>query len=395
MIPRDLFDDVHDAFRDAFRSFVATEIVPHHDAWEEAGRVDRSMFAEAGARGFLGMAVPEQYGGPGQPDFRFNVVISEELQRANVIGSGTCITLHNDIVLPYLLNATNEEQRRRWLPGMVTGEQMGAISMSEPGAGSDLASIRTSARRDGDHYLVNGSKTFVTNGLNSDLLVVAVKTDPSLRHKGISLLVMEEPTPGLQRGRKLDKIGQRSQDTAELFFTDARVPAANLLGTEGVGFALLMGNLVQERLSMAVNAIAGARAVLGWTLDYCRARSAFGGPLTDLQFVRFEFAELTTATEIGQVYVDHLVSRLDRGEVTAEDAAKAKYWLTELQQDVINRCLQLHGGYGYMREFPVARAFLDARIQTIYGGTTQIMKEIIGRSVVRGERGERGERARA
>jgi alkylation response protein AidB-like acyl-CoA dehydrogenase len=326
---------------------------------------------------------------PGQPDFRFNVIISEELQRANVIGSGTCITLHNDIVLPYFLNATSEEQRQRWLPGMVTGERMGAISMSEPGAGSDLAAIRASACRDGDHYVVNGSKTFVTNGLNSDLLVVAVKTDPRLRHKGISLLVMEEPTPGLQRGRKLDKIGQRSQDTAELFFTDARVPAANLLGTEGGGFALLMGNLVQERLSMAVNAIAGARAVLGWTLDYCRARSAFGGPLTDLQFVRFEFAELTTATEIGQVYVDHLVSRLDRGEVTAEDAAKAKYWLTELQQDVINRCLQLHGGYGYMREFPVARAFLDARIQTIYGGTTQIMKEIIGRSVVRGERGER------
>jgi alkylation response protein AidB-like acyl-CoA dehydrogenase len=224
----------------------------------------------------------------------------------------------------------------------------------------------------------------VTNGLNSDLLVVAVKTDPSLRHQGVSLLVVEEPTEGFQRGRKLDKIGQRSQDTAELFFTDARVPAANLLGSEGGGFALLMGNLVQERLSMAVNAIAGAREALGWTLEYCRQRSAFGGPLTDLQFVRFEFAELTTATEIGQVYVDHLISRLDRGDVTAEDAAKAKYWMTELQQDVLNRCLQLHGGYGYMREYPIARAFLDARIQTIYGGTTQIMKEIIGRSVVRG-----------
>ena len=337
-----------------------------------------------GHDGFLGMAVPERYGGLGQPDFRFNVIISEELQRANVIGSGTCITLHNDIVLPYFLNATSEEQRQRWLPGMVTGQLMGAISMSEPGAGSDLAAIRTSATRDGGHYVVNGSKTFVTNGLNSDIIVVAVKTDPSQRHKGMSLLVVEEPTPGLQRGRKLDKIGQRSQDTAELFFTDARVPAENLLGAEGAGFTLLMRNLVQERLSMAVNAIAGAREVLRWTLDYCRQRTAFGGPLTDLQFVRFEFAEMTTATEIGQVYVDHLVRRLDRGEVTAEDAAKAKYWMTELQQDVINRCLQLHGGYGYMREFPVARAFLDARIQTIYGGTTQIMKEIIGRSVVRG-----------
>jgi long-chain-acyl-CoA dehydrogenase len=382
MIRRELFDDIHDSFREAFRSFVVTEIVPFHDAWEQAGRVDRGMFAEAGARGFLGMAVPEQYGGLGQPDFRFNVVISEELQRANVLASGTCITLHNDIVLPYFLTATSDQQRRRWLPGMVTGERMGAISMSEPGAGSDIAAIRTSARLDGDHYVVNGSKTFVTNGLNSDIVVLAVKTDTTQRHKGISLLVVEEPTPGFERGRKLDKIGQRSQDTAELFFNDARVPVGNRLGGEGTGFALLMGNLVQERLSMAVNAIAGAREVLGWTLDYCRQRTAFGGPLTDQQFVRFEFAEMTTATEIGQVYVDHLVSRLDRGDVTAEDAAKAKYWMTELQQDVVNRCLQLHGGYGYMREYPVARAFLDARIQTIYGGTTQIMKEIIGRAVV-------------
>jgi len=386
MTTRELFDDIHDSFREAFRAFVTTEIAPFHDKWEQAGRVDRGMFAEAGARGFLGMAVPEQYGGPGQPDFRFNVVISEELQRANVLASGTCITLHNDIVLPYFLNATNEEQRVRWLPGMVTGERMGAVSMSEPGAGSDLAAIRTSARLDGDHYVVNGSKTFVTNGLNSDTVVLAVKTDTTLRHKGISLLVVEEPTPGFERGRKLDKIGQRSQDTAELFFNDARVPAGNRLGAEGGGFALLMGNLVQERLSMAVNAIAGAREVLGWTLDYCRQRTAFGGPLTDQQFVRFEFAEMTTATDIGQVYVDHLVSRLDRGDVTAEDAAKAKYWTTELQQDVINRCLQLHGGYGYMREYPVARAFLDARIQTIYGGTTQIMKEIIGRAVTGGRR---------
>jgi alkylation response protein AidB-like acyl-CoA dehydrogenase len=382
MTARELFDDIHDSFREAFRSFVATEIVPFNDAWEQAGRVDRGMFAQAGARGFLGMAVPEQYGGLGQPDFRFNVVISEELQRANVLASGTCITLHNDIVLPYFLTATSDEQRRRWLPAMVTGDRMGAISMSEPGAGSDIAAIRTSARLDGDHYVVNGSKTFVTSGLNADIVVLAVKTDTTRRHKGISLLVVEEPTPGFERGRKLDKIGQRSQDTAELFFNDARVPVGNRLGDEGTGFALLMGNLVQERLSMAVNAIAGAREVLGWTLDYCRQRTAFGGPLTDQQFVRFEFAEMTTATEIGQVYVDHLVSRLDRGDVTAEDAAKAKYWMTELQQDVVNRCLQLHGGYGYMREYPVARAFLDARIQTIYGGTTQIMKEIIGRAVV-------------
>jgi alkylation response protein AidB-like acyl-CoA dehydrogenase len=330
------------------------------------------------------MAVPERYGGLGQDDFRFNVVISEELQRASVIGSGICITVHNDIVLPYFLHATDEEQRARWLPGLVTGERMAAISMTEPGAGSDLAAIRTTARRDGDHYVVNGVKTFVTSGLNSDIVVLAVKTDPAQRHRGISLLVVEEPTPGFERGRKLDKIGQRSQDTAELFFTDARVPAANRLGAEGTGFGLLMGNLVQERLSMAVSAIAGARAVLGWTVEYCKQRTAFGGPLTDQQFIRFELAEMTTATDIGQVYVDHLVARMGGGDVTPDDAAKAKYWLTELQQDVVNRCLQLHGGYGYMREYPVARAFLDARIQTIYGGTTQIMKEIIGRAVAGG-----------
>jgi alkylation response protein AidB-like acyl-CoA dehydrogenase len=386
MTTRTLFDDDHEQFRDTFRAFVRTEVVPFHDAWEEAGRVDRAVFTEAGSRGFLGMAVPETYGGLGQADFRFNVVISEELQRANVIGSGTCITLHNDIVLPYLLTASSDEQKTRWLPGMVSGERMGAISMSEPGAGSDLAAIRTTARRDGDDYVINGSKTFVTNGLNADTVILAVKTDPAKRHKGMSLIVVEEPTPGFERGRKLDKIGQRSQDTAELFFHDARVPVANRLGDEGAGFALLMGNLVQERLSMAVNAIASARTVLGWTLEYCQQRTAFGGPLTDQQFVRFEFAEMTTATDIGQVYVDHLVSRLDSGDVTAEDAAKAKYWLTELQQDVITRCLQLHGGYGYMREYPVSRAFLDARIQTIYGGTTQIMKEIIGRAIVGGRR---------
>jgi Acyl-CoA dehydrogenases len=380
-VHRDLFDETHDDFRSSFRAFVQAEIVPNHEKWEAAGRVDKSMFLAAGAQGFLGMAVPEEYGGLGVDDFRYNVIISEELQRANVIGSGMCITLHNDIVLPYLLSATNEEQRARWLPGFVTGEIMGAISMTEPGAGSDLASVRTTAIRDGDHYVVNGSKTFVTNGLNCDLVIVAAKTDPEERHRGLSLIVVEDATPGFSRGRHLRKIGLKSQDTAELFFDEARVPAENLLGEPGTGFATLMANLAQERMALSVSAITGARAVLDWTIDYCREREAFGQRLSSFQNTKFELAEMLTATEVAQVYVDHLVRRHLAGDLDAEDAAKAKWWTTDLQQDVVNRCLQLHGGYGFMEEYPVARAFLDARVQTIYAGTNEIMKEIIGRSI--------------
>jgi alkylation response protein AidB-like acyl-CoA dehydrogenase len=380
-VHRDLFDETHDDFRSSFRAFVKAEIVPNHEKWEAAGRVDKSMFLAAGAQGFLGMAVPEEYGGLGVDDFRYNVIISEELQRANVIGSGMCITLHNDIVLPYLLSATNEEQRARWLPGFVTGEIMGAISMTEPGAGSDLASVRTTAIRDGDHYVVNGSKTFVTNGLNCDLVIVAAKTDPEERHRGLSLIVVEDGTAGFTRGRHLRKIGLKSQDTAELFFDEARVPAENLLGEPGTGFATLMANLAQERMALSVSAITGARAVLDWTMDYCREREAFGQRLSSFQNTKFELAEMLTATEVAQVYVDYLVRRHLAGELDAEDAAKAKWWTTELQQDVVNRCLQLHGGYGFMEEYPVARAFLDARVQTIYAGTNEIMKEIIGRSI--------------
>ncbi|MEV8031650.1 acyl-CoA dehydrogenase family protein [Streptomyces sp. NPDC086182] len=378
---RDLFDETHEDFRSSFRAFVKAEIVPNHEKWEAAGRVGKSMFLAAGAQGFLGMAVPEEYGGLGVDDFRYNVIISEELQRANVIGSGMCITLHNDIVLPYLLSATNEEQRARWLPGFVTGEIMGAISMTEPGAGSDLASVRTTAIRDGDHYVVNGSKTFVTNGLNCDLVIVAAKTDPEERHRGLSLIVVEDGTAGFTRGRHLRKIGLKSQDTAELFFDEARVPAENLLGEPGTGFATLMANLAQERMALSVSAITGARAVLDWTMDYCREREAFGQRLSSFQNTKFELAEMLTATEVAQVYVDYLVRRHLAGELDAEDAAKAKWWTTELQQDVVNRCLQLHGGYGFMEEYPVARAFLDARVQTIYAGTNEIMKEIIGRSI--------------
>ncbi|MFJ9387363.1 acyl-CoA dehydrogenase family protein [Nocardioides sp. NPDC101246] len=378
---RRLFDETHEDFRQSFRAFVRAEIVPHHDRWEEAGRVDKEMFRAAGDQGFLGMAVPEEYGGLGADDFRFHVVIIEELQRANVIGSGMCITLHNDVVLPYLLGATNEEQKRRWLPGFVSGELMGAIAMTEPGAGSDLAAVRTSAVRDGDDYVVNGAKTFITNGLNSDLILTVVRTDPTEPHRGLSLLAVEAGTPGFERGRHLDKIGLRSQDTAELSYSDARVPVANLLGEPGSGFGTLMANLAQERLSLAVSGVAAARVALDWTLDYCREREAFGQPLTGFQNTKFVLAELSTAIDVTQVYVDDLVERHLRGEIDGVDAAKGKWWATELQKRVVDQCLQLHGGYGFMREYPIARAYLDTRIQTIYGGTTEIMKEIIGRTL--------------
>lgn len=378
---RDLYDQTHGDFRASFRAFVATEIVPNHDKWEEAGRVDREMFTRAGELGFLGMAVPEVYGGLGQPDFRYNAIIGEELQRAGVIGSGMCITLQNDVVLPYLMSATNDEQRRRWLPGMATGEIMGAISMTEPGTGSDLASIRTTAVRDGDDYVINGAKTFVTNGLNADLVVVAAKTDPTQRHKGISLIVVESGTPGFSRGRHLDKIGLRSQDTAELFFDDVRVPVANLLGGEGEGFKILMGNLAQERLGIAVSAISACRSVLAHTIDYCAQREAFGQRVLDMQNTRFTLAGLAARFDAVELFVDQMILRHNEGEVSGEEAAKAKLLTTELQQDIVQRGLQLHGGYGFMREYPVARAYLDAPIQTIFGGTSEIMREIIGRTL--------------
>lgn len=378
---RDLYEETHDDFRASFRSFVAAEILPHHEKWEEQGRVDREMFTKAGELGFLGMAVSEEYGGLGQADFRFNAIIGEELQRAGVIGSGMCITLHNDVVLPYLMSATTEQQRRRWLPKMVTGEIMGAISMTEPGTGSDLAAIRTTARQDGDEWIVNGAKTFVTNGLNADLVIVAAKTDPGRRHKGISLIAVEDGTDGFSRGRHLDKIGLRSQDTAELFFDEARVPAENLIGEPGTGFTILMQNLAQERLGLAVSAISACRTALGWTVDYCAGREAFGQRILDLQNTRFTLADLAARFDAVELFLDTLILRHNRGEVSGDDAAKAKLLTTELQQDIVQRGLQLHGGYGFMREYPIARAYLDAPIQTIFGGTNEIMREIIGRTL--------------
>jgi len=378
---RALFDDEHEQFRASVRRWLDNEIVPHHLEWDAAGIVPRSVFADAGRHGFVGMAVPEEYGGGGVDDFRYNLVIIEEVQASGVGGAGLGITLHNDICLPYFLRYCTDEQRARWLPGIASGELITAIAMTEPGMGSDLASMATTAVRDGDHYVVNGSKTFITNGINADLVITAVKTDPTQRHKGISLLVLERGMEGFERGRNLEKLGQHAQDTAELFFTDVVVPASNLLGEEGQGFVQLVTNLPQERLSIAASGVAAARAALGWTLDYVKQRHAFGQPIGSFQNSRFVLAEVATEVEIAQTFVDRCVLALNAGELTADEAAMAKWWCTELQKRAVDRCLQLFGGYGYMLEYPIARAYADARITTIYGGTTEIMKEIIGRSL--------------
>jgi long-chain-acyl-CoA dehydrogenase len=378
---RHLFDDDHEAFRDSFRRFLEKEVAPSYERWERDGIVPHEVFAAAGANGFLGMAVPEEYGGGGVDDFRFNVVIAEETARLGVTGFGLGISLHNDIVLPYFLRLADDDQKARWLPGIASGELVTAIAMTEPGMGSDLASMRTTAIRDGDAYVVDGSKTFITNGINADLVVTAVKTDPAQRHAGMSLVVLERGMPGFERGRNLAKIGQHAQDTAELFFSGVRVPVANRLGEEGKGFAYLVTHLPQERLSIAVGAAAAARAAFEWTLDYVKDRTAFGQVIGSFQNSRFRLAEMKTEIDIAEQYLDACVRALDTGELTPEDAAQAKWWCSELQGRVVDVAVQLHGGYGYMTEYPVARAYADARVTRIYGGTTEIMKEIIGRSL--------------
>jgi long-chain-acyl-CoA dehydrogenase len=381
---RTLFEDVHEDFRASFRTFLEREVVGEegrYGDWERAGIVPREVFALAGRGGFLGMAVPERHGGAGAEDFRFNLVIGEETQAAGVGGFGLGITLHNDICLPYFLSYCDEEQGERWLGGIASGELITALAMTEPGIGSDLAAMSTRARRDGNDYVVDGTKTFITNGINADLVIVAVKTDPSERHRGISLLVAERGMEGFERGRNLEKIGQHAQDTAELSFAEVRVPARNLLGEEGEGFRYLVSNLPQERLSIAASAVAAAEAALGWTLDYVRERRAFGQAIGSFQSSRFTLAEVRTEVEIARAYIDRCAQALNAGDLTAEDAAMAKWWCTDLQGRVVDRCLQLHGGYGYMLEYPIARAFADARVTRIYGGANEIMKEIVGRSM--------------
>ena len=378
---RRLFEAEHEAFRGSVRTFLTKEVTPHMEAWDAEGIVPRQLFTTAGAAGFLGMAIPVEFGGGGVADFRFNAVLGEEIMRAGVAGAGLGLSLHNDICLPYFLDLTTEEQQRRWLPGIASGELITAVAMTEPGMGSDLAGMATTARRQSDHYLVNGSKTFITNGINADLVITAVKTDAAQRHQGISLLVVERGMAGFERGRKLVKLGQHAQDTAELFFRDVRVPIDNLLGTQGRGFAHLVDRLPQERLSMAVSAVAAARAALDLTLAYVKERKAFGQPIGSFQNTRFRLAEMATEIDIAQAYTDGCVEALNAGELTVADAAKAKWWCTELQGRVVDGCLQLHGGYGYMLEYPIARAFADARVTRIYGGTTEIMKEVVGRSL--------------
>ncbi|MCZ2524867.1 acyl-CoA dehydrogenase [Streptomyces sp. SCUT-3] len=377
---RELFDEEHEAFREVVRTFLAKEVLPHYERWEKAGVVDRGAWLAAGRQGLLGIAVPAEYGGGGETDFRYSAVIAEEFTRAGA--PGMAVGLHNDIVGPYLTGLATEEQKRRWLPGFCSGETVTAIAMTEPGAGSDLQGIRTSAVDRGDHWLLNGAKTFISNGILADLVVVVARTTPEGGARGLSLLVVERGMPGFERGRNLDKIGQKAQDTAELFFDDVKVPKENLLGEPNGAFVHLMHNLAQERLAIAMAGIAAAEHLLEITTAHVKQREAFGRPLSKLQNVRFEIAETATECAVTRTFVDRCIAEHNNGGLDAVHASMAKWWATELQKRTADRCLQLHGGYGYMTEYPVARAFTDGRIQTIYGGTTEIMKEIIGRSLL-------------
>ena len=377
--PREIFDAEHEAFRRTARTFFEKEVVPHHDEWEKAGVVPREVWTKAGEAGLLCFDVPEEYGGPGVADFRYNQIVSEEQTRAGTAGPG--YSVHTDIIVPYITSLGTEEQKQRWLPGCVTGETITAIAMTEPGAGSDLQGIRTSAVDKGDHYVLNGSKTFISNGILSDLVIVVARTDPEAGHKGISLLVVERGMAGFERGRNLEKIGLKAQDTAELFFDNVVVPKENLLGEEGAGFIYLMMNLPQERLAIAMQAASACQALVDLCLDYAKTREAFGKPIGKFQHNRFLIAEMATEARIAQIFVDDCIRKHLDGKLDSTLASMAKYWTTELQNKLAGQAVQLHGGYGYMMEYPVAKAFIDSRISTIYGGTTEIQKEIIGRSL--------------
>jgi len=372
-----IYETEHEDFRHTARAFLEKEVKPYHDQWEKDGQVDREVWRKAGAAGLLCFDVEEQYGGGGIKDFRFNVVLTEEITRAGASGVG--FPVHNDVIVPYISALATDEQKRRWLPGLVSGDLISAIAMTEPGAGSDLQGIRTSAVDKGDHYVLNGSKTFISNGILSDLVIVVARTDPDAGHQGISLLVVERGMDGFERGRNLDKIGLKAQDTAELFFDNVEVPKANLLGVEGSGFASLMENLPQERVSIAAIAVAASELVLELCLDYAKTRTAFGKPIGSFQHNRFLLAEMATEVHIARVFLNDCVTKLNAGEVDTSLASMAKWWTTELQTKIVDRGVQLFGGYGYMSEYPIAKAFVDSRIQTIYGGTTEIQKEIIGR----------------
>jgi long-chain-acyl-CoA dehydrogenase len=376
---RAIFEPEHEAFRESVGTFLDKEVVPHHDRWEAEGIVDREVWVKAGAQGLLGLQLDEQYGGGGTPDFRYNAIIGEEMTHRGVYGAA--FTLFNDMIVPYLAASASDEQRARWFPGLCSGETIAAIAMSEPDAGSDLQGIRTTAVDAGDHYVLNGQKTFISNGILADLVVVVARTDPEAGHKGISLLMVERGMDGFERGRNLDKIGQHAQDTAELFFDNVRVPKENLLGDEGAGFVYLMTNLSQERLSIAVSAATACEKILELTLAYAKERTAFGKPIGAFQHNRFVLAEMATEAHIARVFIDDCLRRHVAGELDPSTASMAKWWVTELQKKLVDQGVQMHGGYGYMMEYPIARAFVNSRVQTIYGGTTEIQKEIIGRTL--------------
>ncbi len=380
---RAIYEDDHEDFRESFRRFLANEVVPHYEQWEQDGIVPREIFAKAGEHGFLGMQVPEEYGGAGVgDDFRFNAIIGEECCAANLGGFSVGITLHNDVCLPYFLEYCNEEQKQRWLPGIVSGELITAVAMTEPGTGSDLAGIRTKAiKQDDGSYVMDGAKTFITNGINGDLIITAAKTDPTQRHRGLSMFIVERDTPGFERGRNLEKVGMHSQDTAELFFNEAKVPAENLIGEEGQGFKILVNNLAQERLSIAILGVGVAEAALQETLTYVKEREAFGQSIGTFQVSRHKLAECRAEIDCAQAFIDQCTRELCDGTLTPERAASAKLIGTELQGVVTDKCVQLHGGYGYMTEYAVGRMYADARVTRIYGGANEIMKEIIGKGL--------------
>jgi alkylation response protein AidB-like acyl-CoA dehydrogenase len=376
---REIFTDEHHAFRDMVRSFIAKEVEPHHEQWEHDGMVSRDVWLAAGRAGLLGIDVDEEYGGGGNTDYRYYVILGEEMTRAGAHGPG--FSVHNDINGQYLARLCTEEQRRRWFPGYCSGELITAIAMSEPGAGSDLQGLRTSAVDQGDHYLLNGQKTFISNGQMCDLVIVVAQTDPAAGHQGFSLLAVERGMEGFERGRNLAKLGMHAQDTSELFFTDVRVPKENMLGDPGQGFIYLMQNLPRERVAIGSAALAGAEKVFEDTLEYCKQRQAFGRPIGRFQHNRFVLAEMATELAVARSFTDRCITEHNAGRLGTEEASMLKWWDTELCNRVIDRCVQLHGGYGYMMEYPVARAYANARVQTIFGGTTEIMKEIIGRGL--------------
>ena len=379
MIPRTVYESEHEMFRDSVRRFLEKEAVPFHGDWEKAGQIDRALWIKAGSQGFLCPTVPEAFGGVGA-DFRYNAIVDEEVARLGLTGIG--FGLHSDIVAPYLIHHGSEYLKEKYLPGMVSGDIVTAIAMTEPAAGSDLQGVKTTAVRDGDHYLINGSKTFITNGQLADMVIVVCKTDPAAGASGTSLFVVDAGVEGFSKGQNLEKIGMKAQDTSELFFQDVRVPQENLLGKAGMGFAYLMQELPQERLSVGVNAVANAEAALEWTTEYVREREAFGKPLAKFQNTRFKLAELATEVSVARTFLDRCLDLHIQGQLDVPTAAQVKLWCTDMQCRVLDECLQLHGGYGYMWEYPIARAWADARVQRIYAGTNEIMKEIIARSLV-------------